>query len=375
MPVAPTPPPAPLTPTKPLIGLSPIQKEYRSALLRKLADGELAFEEVPTCLCGARGGVPLAHHDRFGIPIGVLGCPQCGLLRTSPRLAAGDLPAFYESDYHGLHFGTKRPSPGTSLFRQGQGARIWAFASPDLGSWQRRHGLEVVEIGAGTGSVLRELAAAAAADGVEVKTVGCEYSSAYASAAGELGTEVRAGGIETLVDTGLTPDLLIMSHVLEHFPDPLRDLQLVRDLVQPETLVYVEVPGLLTIHAKPHYGYEFGPYLTLAHTYHFTLATLVDAMEGAGFQLVRGDEEVRSLFKTKSGAELRQGGEANGMTAKSARLPEIRSYLRWLDRSPEMRARRALLRARRSPSLLAGRAVRRILGERGYGAIRRLIRG
>lgn len=371
-----SPSPRQLRPAKPLIGLTSIQKAYRSTLLGKLADGEFAFEDVPTCLCGSTGGVVLAHQDRFGIPIGVLGCADCGLLRTSPRLAADDLPAFYESDYHGLHFGTKRPSPATSLFRKGQGAAIWAFVSRDLRSRKPPDRLRVVEIGAGTGSVLRELAAAAAADGVEVESVGCEYSSAYASAAGELGTEIRAGGIETLVDTGLTPDLVIMSHVLEHFPNPLRDLQLVMSLAHPQTLIYVEVPGLLTIHTKPHYDYQFGPYLTLAHTYHFTLATLVDAMQRAGFQLVRGDEEVRSLFRLASRTgPVSSADVAQAFTPASARLSQLQSYLRWLDRSPRMVLRRAVLRAQRYRSFVAARAVRRILGERGYSAIRRLLRG
>jgi hypothetical protein len=167
-----------------------------------------------------------------------------------------------------------------------------------------------------------------------------------------------------------------MSHVLEHFPDPLHDLQLVMSLAHPETLLYVEVPGLLTIHTKPHYDYQLGPYLTLAHTYHFTLATLVDAMERAGFQLVRGDEEVRSLFRLASRTGPDHNADvAHATTPASARLSQLQSYLRWLNRSPRMRVRRALLRAQRFPSLVAARAVRRILGKRGYGAIRRLLRG
>jgi len=371
-----SPPLAQLTPAQPVIGLSSVQKAYRSTLLRKLAEGEFAFEEMPSCLCGSTGGLSLAEHDRFGIPVGVLGCQECGLLRTSPRLAAKDLPAFYESDYHGLHFGTDGPTAATALFRRGQGAAIWQFVSGELTARRTADRLQVVEIGAGTGSVLRELAAAATADGIAVESVGCEYSSAYASAGRDQGTEIRAGGIETLVDTGLNPDLVIMSHVLEHFPDLLHDLQLVKNLAQPQTLVYVEVPGLLTIHTKPHYDYQFGRYLTLAHTYHFTLATLVEAMKRASFVFLRGDEEIRSLFGMASPIGPSQTtGVANESPRTVSRLSELQSYLRWLEHSPRMRARRAILRAVRMPGSLATRIARRILGERGISAVRRLLHG
>lgn len=348
-----------------------MQEAYRSALLAKLASGEFTFEEVPVCLCGTPGGISLAHGDRFGIAIGVLGCPACGLLRTSPRLAAKDLPAFYESDYHGLHFGLERPAAATTLFRRGQGAAIYAFCAESLGSPRTRDRLSVVEIGAANGAVLREFASAAAADGIHVEVAGCEYSSAYAEAARELGTNVLAGGVETLVGIGLRPDLVIMSHVLEHFPDPVLDLQQVKSLLQPETLVYVEVPGLLTIHTKREYEYEFGQYLTLAHTYHFTLATLVETMGRAGFRLVRGDEEVRALFVPAPD----QGSTAGDVVVapsppRAGRLAQTVAYLNRLDKSPALRAKRIVARARP----LARVTARRLLGERGTRVVKRMLR-
>jgi SAM-dependent methyltransferase len=359
---------------KPAGKLSPTQARQRKALLAKLATGEFAYEEVPTCPCGVTGGVVVADHDRFGIPIGVLACPSCGLLRTSPRLAADDLPAFYESDYHGLHFGLIEPTASTSLFRAGQGARIWAYLSAARG-----HGLgdrlSVVEIGAGSGTVLRELMAAARADGVACNGVGCEYSSVFAAAGRALGTEIHAGGIETLLEIGLHPDVVIMSHVLEHFADPTRDLELVKTLVGPTTLVYVEVPGLLTIHHKPQYDYQFSRYLTLAHTFHFTLATLVDVMARAGFSLVSGDEEVRALFMTDETAPLLRGGDGAEITnLPGARLARLTSYLRWLEASPRMRVRRAALRAQRGANALARHVARRVLGERAVRGLRRMLR-
>jgi len=353
--------------------LSPIQVSHRAAFLAKIASGEFAFEEVPTCLCGATESVQIATHDRFGIPVGVVGCPACGLLRTSPRLAAANLPAFYEADYHGLHFGIEQPTGATTLVRIGQGAAIWAFSRAYLGSTPSRHRLQVVDIGAGTGVVLRELEAAAKADGVDVESVGCEYSSAFATMARERGTEVRTGGLETLIGTGLQPDLVVMSHVLEHFPDPAADLARVKGLVQPTTLVYVEVPGVLTIDTKPQYDYELVKYLTLAHTYHFTLGTLVEAMERAGFAFVRGDEEVRALFRLAD-ARAAESAISRPVDDPATRFARVLAYLSWLDRSARMRLRRFRLHARRGTRAAVRQLARRTIGKGGIRAIKRLLR-
>jgi SAM-dependent methyltransferase len=358
---------------RPAFRLSPVQEVHRAAVLAKLATGEFTFEEVATCVCGASEAVSVAREDRFGIPVGVVACAACGLLRTSPRLAEAHLSAFYEIDYHGLHFGVERPDVRTVLVRRGQGAAIYAYCRSDL---PRRAGrpIRVVEIGAGSGAVLRELQAAAAADGVQVEATGCEYSAVYAEAARGMGTDVRAGGIEALLDIGLQPDLLVMSHVLEHFADPTRDLELVHRLVGPETVVYVEVPGLLTIHHKPQYDYRFGQYLTLAHTYHFTLDTLTDTMERVGFHRLRGDEEVRGLFALAAdGSPPSPGVQRGSAIERAARLPRLLAYLDALERSPRLRARRTLLRTRRTARRAASGAARALLGERGTRAVKRLI--
>jgi SAM-dependent methyltransferase len=272
----------------PAFRLSPVQRRYRATVLSKLTDGQYHLEKVPDCpLCGSSEATSLASHDRFGLPVGVVLCRSCGLVRSTPRLAASDLPAFYEEDYHGLH-GLPAPDPSMALFRSGQGAAVFATIRDQLP--ERR--LRVAEIGAGTGQVLREFAEAAGG----AMLAGCEYASAYVDAGRSAGTDLRQGGPETLRD--LAPfDVVILSHVVEHFPDPVAGLTEVRTLGDLNTLFYVEVPGLLTIENKSEYAYRFDRYLTLAHTFDFTLATLTDTLARSGFQLVRGDEQVRSVYR------------------------------------------------------------------------------
>ena len=186
--------------------------------------------------------------------------------------------------------------------------------------------LYVAEIGAGTGQVLREFGRAAEAAGHDVNLIGCEYARSFVAAGREVGTDLREGGIEALAG-GAPPDVFIMSHVVEHFADPAAELQQMWRIARPGTLVYVEVPGLMTLHAKTEYEFELSQYLTLAHTYHFTLSTLVQAMARAGFRLLTGDEVVRAVFVREDEATIQVDGQYNG-------APQLLTYLRRVDRSP-----------------------------------------
>jgi SAM-dependent methyltransferase len=331
--------------------LSPVQHNYREALLGKLSTGVYEYERAGTCLCGSTSSVQLATRDRFGIPVGTVLCRSCGLCRTDPRLATKDLPSFYNEIYHGLHQGIAEPDPSSVLFRIGQGEVIHRYLHGLLPDGD----LRVAEIGCGTGNVLREFQAAAT--GRAVTVAGCEYAEAFVTVGREAGTDVRLGGPEAL-QASAPFDVVVMSHVAEHFPDPVEALTGIAELGHRDTLYYVEVPGMMTIHRKPEYGYRFDRYLTLAHTFHFTLATLAATMARAGFEMVRGDEEVRSVFK----AGTRGVPAANPDTAS-----HVLDYLKWLDRSWRMRA----VRVRHEARPVVGRMLRRVLGGRLYSMLRR----
>jgi SAM-dependent methyltransferase len=335
--------------TRPARDLSRVQARYRKRVVDRLASGEYHLEDVALCQCGSADAERVSSADRFGLPVGVVMCLSCGLLRTTPRLAAADLPAFYRDDYHGLHMGIERPDPETSLFSRGQGAQVYRYLRHRLEGSSTR----IAEVGAGTGSVLREFADAARHDGLATELVGCEYATALVEAGRSVGTDIRQGGLEAL--HGIEPpDVLILSHVLEHFADPAVELEAIRRLVSPRSLVYVEVPGLLAIHRKPQYDYSFRAYVTLAHTYHFSRATLIQTLRRGGFKLLSGDELVRSAFVVDPGL---------GPPAPEPGLADRhREYLAWLESAPSVRARRAALRGRRRLRRAIRAGARAVLG-------------
>ena len=340
----------------PSLPLNEVQLKQRDSFLRKLASGVYHLESVRACVCGSDQAMPVTEGDRFGLPVGIVMCRGCGLMRTSPRLAAEHLPAFYEDDYHRLHMGTMEPK--AALYHAGQGAAVYEQLRQYLSPGK----LTVVEVGAGTGDVLREFAAAAAADGRKTQLTGCEYSSQYSAQAQQLGTDVRIGGLEALEHVK-APDVIILSHVVEHFADLPGDLSRLRGLCGKKTLIYIEVPGVLTIHERPEYDFELVSYFTLAHTFHFTLETLSGAMAFAGFDRLAGDQQVRSVFKAAAAGRTSD-------TYENA-FEKTRAYLAWLQSSPGLRGSRFAMKSRR----WLRRAVRDIAGESGVQAVRRLKQG
>jgi len=337
----------------PALPLTAVQRRYRQAVLAKLERGTYRLEEVPVCLCGQRGGVTIADHDRYGFPVGVVLCTTCGLARSTPRLAAADLPAFYEDDYHPLH-GLQHgpdPDPNAALFRLANGAAILAFLDDLLPP----RPLRVADVGCGTGRVLREFAAALDRP---VAVVGCDYSAAFVDAGKRAGSDIRHGGPETMMN--MAPfDVVILSHVVEHFPEPVADLAAVRALGHSRALFYVEVPGLLSIDHKPEYAYRLDQYLTIAHTFHFTLETLTATMNRAGFGIARGDEYVRSVFIPAPAATPRNDPEL---------APRILASLNHLERSWPLRARRLYRMTRQRAVAIA----KRVLPESAIAALRRV---
>ncbi|MBV4428313.1 methyltransferase domain-containing protein [Clostridium tyrobutyricum] len=109
------------------------------------------------------------------------------------------------------------------------------------------------------------------------------------------GLELYCTNSKNLIDRYLKKfDLIILSHVLEHFLDIDSELEIIYKLLKPTGYLYVEVPGLKSLLI----GYDkcdFLHYLQNAHTYSFDLDTLVQIMKWSKF--IKGDERIHSLFK------------------------------------------------------------------------------
>lgn len=251
---------------RPAVRMSPRQRSERATVAEWIAETKAHWETV-ACWCGGTVDSPLASHDRYGLPNPTQLCMDCGTLRTSPRMPEADLHRFYQQHYRALYSGSSSSSEDhlASYYRKGE--RILG----ELLAAGLSRGAHTIEIGAGNG------AAVTAFQDQGMKAQGLDLDAKYSRGA----VSTFDGDYRAAV---LGSDAVVMSHVLEHLPDPLKALKAIREGMAEEALLYVEVPIVEDVPLL--YG-GFHRYLQGAHLWSFSRSSLNGLIAKAGFQSVR----------------------------------------------------------------------------------------
>ncbi|MBI5707112.1 MAG: methyltransferase domain-containing protein [Armatimonadetes bacterium] len=270
------------TPWTPYASLTEVQAKALADLRARLESGSLRLEEAP-CLTGAlpAEAILVSDIDRYGVPIGVHLDPKSGLMWTSPRLSEASIEPFYRDLYRALYRGRPKADPKFYQTQIGRGRQVLGAVSGHVSTGR------VFDIGCGAGGSLIAFREAG------WECAGCDFGADYLEEGRKAGLELRQGNASSLSDLG-PAQLAFALHVLEHTLDPVGQIAAWRDLLAEGGHLYLEVPGVL--HAYADYG-TFEKFVHLAHTYHFTLATLRGTVEPVGFEFVDGGEGVWALFK------------------------------------------------------------------------------
>lgn len=269
--------------------MNDLQQEYKSALVNKIRSGLYKLNKVDKCVCGSNESETLSEKDRFGLNFETKLCLNCGLVYTSPRLDSDDLADFYSNIYWGLTTGKKSYENNESV----EGQRL-SFIKKCI----NRDESIVVEIGCGSGHNLFNIREHFKSSCKHIEVYGCDYSEeCVEKAKADYGIKVFKGDSRVIEEAGIKADLIVLSHVLEHFTDLQKEIELISSILKDNGSIYIEVPGLLDLKNKHAYRCDFINYLTLSHNYCFCLGTLENIMGMYGFKLVCGNEYVSSIFK------------------------------------------------------------------------------
>ncbi|HEX8269243.1 MAG TPA: class I SAM-dependent methyltransferase [Flavobacterium sp.] len=182
---------------------------------------------------------------------------ELDMLITKPRPEDNELHRYYESEEYISHTDSKR-----SLFdRIYQQVRIIALRSK-LHIISKHHKLKgnLLDIGAGTGDFL----VAAKAKGW--LTVGFEPSSRARTIAINKGVEL-VEATESISAKSI--DVITMWHVLEHVPDPRKQLAELKRILKEDGTIFIAVPNFKS-HDAQHYGKYWAAYDVPRHLYHFS---------------------------------------------------------------------------------------------------------
>lgn len=264
---------------------------YRRYLFRlKFLAGYYSYEIVLSCpLCNGTKLDHFASYHRDNAKIKIKRCHSCGLLLQNPRLDKRSLECFYRTDYRLIHAELSNRGDPTFLERNFQreirrGRYICQYLESNGFFLGERF---VVEIGCGFGGILYHFQERGA------RVLGCDLDPVAVQYGAGKGMNLIHGEAAALSGIGFGADLVIMSHVLEHYADCYTILQDIKRLMAEGALLYVEVPGI----DQPRSNMERNA--QLGHMYYFNLLTLRRMIENAGFRWVCGNEIVQAIFRWK----------------------------------------------------------------------------
>ncbi len=232
-------------------------------------------------LCGGDWLVTIANRDRYGLPVQIVMCRQCGLVFLNPRWDQVAYNKFYTDFYRPLisEWSGKPSTPNSN-------AREW------FKKWAEVTGLtrylptspRVVDIGGGNGFLGAYIRDEYGADVVIVEPNAGEAHQAAAN-----GFEIVADVFENSDLEPASFDLVVMMRTVDHLIDASHTFNLVRHILKPSGVMLVDAVDYFR---RMSYCQSAIEPLKIDHCYYFSPETLTLLMKKCGLHPLVSDVAV-----------------------------------------------------------------------------------
>jgi 2-polyprenyl-3-methyl-5-hydroxy-6-metoxy-1,4-benzoquinol methylase len=242
-------------------------------------------ETVTRCpLCENHRSLSFDRREVRGYLVEYRLCRDCGLVFQSPRMTEGESAAFYTKEYRLLQEGSTGPTAQNIKAQQKRVKALVDFARPVIPKVTRH-----LDIGCSLGILLQYFQTE-----YHNQAMGVEPGEAHRDQARKEGLTVYATMDDLEKAREARFDMISMSHVLEHLPDPVGTLTHLREaLLTADGRLLLEVPNLYA-----HDSFE------VAHLIAFSPHTLQEVLRRSGFiidkfeQHGRPNSQILPLFLT-----------------------------------------------------------------------------
>lgn len=310
-----------LNDSKATIFLSDIQIETIDNIKNLISEGRLKLVKN-FCLCNnpnPEKDYVLAEKDRYGLPIKNVVCSKCGLVRSDEIFDEDSNMDFYKNYYRLMYTGLQIPSADFFNNQVNIGNRFLSLvkAKIDLDSIQN-----IAEIGCGAGGILMPFMNL----GKNVR--GFDYNDDYLAFGCSKGLNLIKGDYNNFLKEEEL-DLIIVSHVMEHFIDPISELKSIIKKLKPGKFLLIEVPGIFSIKKQYHLPIR---YFQNAHVYNFYKDYLLVLFKSLGLKVIYGDEKCVFLCQKPLDYQEKNISEVYDQSIMKNQADRIKAYFIRMDR-------------------------------------------
>lgn len=249
--------------------------------------------DVPCNLCGSETHQPYCPENGLGL----VQCQNCGFVFVSPRPAAEELYALYSETYfHNNDSGVV----GYSDYIKDE-VNIRKTARRRLQHLEQfiQPG-KLLDVGCATGFFIDEAQKRGwSVEGLDVSSFGVEYARSH------FDLNAHQGALTSLGLEAENYDLVTMWDVIEHVPDPTAYINEAARLLRRGGVISLATPDVDSLPARLAGRRWVGFKLSEEHVYYFSVKTLSQMLERAGFEVVNvrhiGKYVPLSLFRDRLG--------------------------------------------------------------------------
>ena len=234
------------------------------------------------CLCDQENDIFLSLTDRHCVEFITVVCKSCGLIRAQNYFRKQDVEHFYKNFYRENY---KKNSPAEKFYINKETSR---FRYDLLNKYKIKpfNNLKIVDVGGAAGGMLDHFSK-------NNEKYLFDYFEPYLNYAKTKGIRSIIGGLDKI---DFKPDIIILSHVIEHWSDFKYEINKLIEIQKiNETLNYIEFPGIETI-KKGRWGGDILGDIHVPHVYYFSSYVFENLMNRYGFKKIYLDTSIKSIF-------------------------------------------------------------------------------